>query len=301
MQGYVYVLINPAFPGLLKIGRTTNKPSERAAALSTTGVPDRFVEVHSVLAKDCIDLEVKLHEYFFDKRYADNREFFRITVEDAIEAFHLFSDLWLPRTNDRIEVSLYAYLLSGPILTEDKKDAIQKFRNRDWDSLDGSLDALASLTGTIRIGCLKSEDRLISGSQFSLNVNTIQYLESEEFRDVLTDYYRKLTGRPILKHRMCSGLLHAKSFIVSENFFEGFTNAVASEVFRFPCDTTKICFDQLTFSDEDNLYGALLAYDDLLMRFHDEEHRIIDDSLLAESESKELAAGGVIKAFKGRV
>jgi hypothetical protein len=54
MEGYVYVLINPAFPDLVKIGRTTKDPKIRAAELSATGTPDKFVVAHQILVKDAV-------------------------------------------------------------------------------------------------------------------------------------------------------------------------------------------------------------------------------------------------------
>jgi hypothetical protein len=84
MQGFVYLLLNPAFPKLLKIGRTVNDPHLRANELSTTGTPDKFLLLHSVFTKDCILLEELLHQHFDNKRYNKNREFFEVSVAEAI-------------------------------------------------------------------------------------------------------------------------------------------------------------------------------------------------------------------------
>jgi hypothetical protein len=40
--GSVYVMSNPAMPGLLKVGFTTKEPGDRAEALFTTGIPVPF-------------------------------------------------------------------------------------------------------------------------------------------------------------------------------------------------------------------------------------------------------------------
>ena len=43
-QGFVYILVNPAFPGYIKVGKTTKTPEERAKELSAaTGVPTPFI------------------------------------------------------------------------------------------------------------------------------------------------------------------------------------------------------------------------------------------------------------------
>ena len=62
-QGYVYILISPAFPDLLKIGMTTRTPEERAKELSKgTGVPASFVVAYSELVNNCSLAESLLHE-----------------------------------------------------------------------------------------------------------------------------------------------------------------------------------------------------------------------------------------------
>lgn len=85
MIGYVYIMINTAFPDLIKIGRTIKSSSERASELYTTGTPGKFVVVYDVLVDDCIEVERVMHELIGDKRYSNNREFFHATTKEAIE------------------------------------------------------------------------------------------------------------------------------------------------------------------------------------------------------------------------
>ena len=43
MAGFIYIMSNPAFPNLLKIGKTSKDPtSNRINELNTTGVPYPF-------------------------------------------------------------------------------------------------------------------------------------------------------------------------------------------------------------------------------------------------------------------
>ena len=42
INGYVYILSNPAMPGLLKIGYTERDVQERVKELSNTGIPSPF-------------------------------------------------------------------------------------------------------------------------------------------------------------------------------------------------------------------------------------------------------------------
>lgn len=90
MMGYVYVMVNAALPGLVKIGRTQNPPDERAVDLNTTGVPDRFIVVHQAFSEDCIVHESRVHKHLEAKRYSKNREFFKISVQEAISVIDLF-------------------------------------------------------------------------------------------------------------------------------------------------------------------------------------------------------------------
>ncbi len=93
-QGIVYLLTNKAMPGLVKIGMTTQKEIEqRMKELYTTGVPLPFECQFACKVKksDCAKIEKALHTAFAPQRINENREFFRIQVEQAkviLELFH---------------------------------------------------------------------------------------------------------------------------------------------------------------------------------------------------------------------
>lgn len=83
IPGFIYVLQNPAFPGLLKIGYTTRTPEERAEELSRhTGVPTPYRVVFSEFFEDCQGAERAIHNALAARRW--NKEFFRITVDEAV-------------------------------------------------------------------------------------------------------------------------------------------------------------------------------------------------------------------------
>jgi len=85
--GYVYILINPSMSGMVKIGKTQNDPDERAKELSSaTGIPTPFFVAYSSYFKNCDVAEVFVHTRLEKNRLADNREFFRVSVQQAIEA-----------------------------------------------------------------------------------------------------------------------------------------------------------------------------------------------------------------------
>jgi len=85
-EGYVYILLNPALRGQVKIGRTTNSPEDRAAELSGTGLPHEFVVAYAERVSDCESVERLLHEKFAAVRVNPSREFFRVTVHEAVRA-----------------------------------------------------------------------------------------------------------------------------------------------------------------------------------------------------------------------
>jgi hypothetical protein len=84
--GFVYVMINPAHRDLVKIGGTERDPEQRAMELSSTGVPFEFVVVHSERVSDWSKVERLVHGKLRTARAAPNREFFRVTVREAIAA-----------------------------------------------------------------------------------------------------------------------------------------------------------------------------------------------------------------------
>lgn len=90
MIGYIYVMLNPAFPNLVKIGRTNRNSQERAAELYTTGTPGKFIVLYEALVDDCIAVETLLHQHFSSNRYSESREFFEIPPHLAINTIQEF-------------------------------------------------------------------------------------------------------------------------------------------------------------------------------------------------------------------
>lgn len=92
--GIVYLLTNPYMPGLVKIGMTTQKEiDQRMRELYTTGVPAPFECQFACKVKkgDCAKIEKALHTAFAPQRVNQNREFFRIQIDQAkaiLELFH---------------------------------------------------------------------------------------------------------------------------------------------------------------------------------------------------------------------
>ena len=90
--GYLYVLANSAMPNMIKVGKTTRSPEERAIELSkATGLPTPFIVVYEQLFADCSEAEFFVHAYLEVKGYrvADNREFFNAPVSMVVKAISL--------------------------------------------------------------------------------------------------------------------------------------------------------------------------------------------------------------------
>ena len=104
-EGIVYVLKNPAFPNLVKIGITTrDQVSIRMAELYTTGVPLPFKCVFAGKVDDPKKVESALHHAFTNTRVNPSREFFDIDESQAIAILRLLiSEEVTPIVSDVLE------------------------------------------------------------------------------------------------------------------------------------------------------------------------------------------------------
>lgn len=88
--GIVYLLINEAMPGLVKIGKTTrNNPQVRISELYNTSVPVPFECALAVRVENPSAVEQALHKAFEPKRINPNREFFQIEPEHPAALLNL--------------------------------------------------------------------------------------------------------------------------------------------------------------------------------------------------------------------
>jgi len=81
---FVYILTNDTMPGLVKIGYTKNDPGKRAKQINAaTGVALDFNVEWAYACYNGFDLEQEVHNYLDSFRVNKNREFFRMSVEEA--------------------------------------------------------------------------------------------------------------------------------------------------------------------------------------------------------------------------
>jgi len=71
-------------PGILKIGKTERCPEERISELSSvTAIPTEFVLEYKIHVSNCDIAEKTVHESLCTFRVSNNREFFKIGVNEA--------------------------------------------------------------------------------------------------------------------------------------------------------------------------------------------------------------------------
>lgn len=88
-MNYVYILTNPAMPGLVKVGRTESPVEQRMREIDKTGVPLPFQCFYAAEVQDSTKVERKLHEAFADRRVRVNREFFKVDPSQVQAALEL--------------------------------------------------------------------------------------------------------------------------------------------------------------------------------------------------------------------
>lgn len=89
MDEIIYVLINEAMPGYVKIGMTNNDLEGRIRALDTTSVPLPFECFNAARVVNAREVERRLHDAFLDHRVRSNREFFEAAPERIVSALKL--------------------------------------------------------------------------------------------------------------------------------------------------------------------------------------------------------------------
>ncbi len=90
MNEIIYILINDAMPGYVKIGKTSTSLEQRIRELSSsTSVPLPFTCFYACTVKDASFVEHQLHDAFDNNRINPKREFFKISPERVVSALKL--------------------------------------------------------------------------------------------------------------------------------------------------------------------------------------------------------------------
>jgi hypothetical protein len=105
LAGFIYIMSNPAFPDLLKIGKSKKDPTQdRVSELNQTGVPEPFRVEYYAFVENEDALETLAHIYFSAKRPNKKREFFSI---DCAVAINTIRDLAIRHSLIKFEEVFY--------------------------------------------------------------------------------------------------------------------------------------------------------------------------------------------------
>ena len=117
----VYVLTNPAMPGLIKIGKTQNEDAAtRMAQLYTTGVPFPFNVEFVCRVPNADEVERALHQAFEPQRVNPKREFFQIEPSQAIAILRLL----------HVQDATNEFQAAGPGIEKSETAAAERFSKR---------------------------------------------------------------------------------------------------------------------------------------------------------------------------
>ncbi len=87
-KGFVYILLNPSFIKLVKIGKTQKTSEERAKEIyrqAKTGIPTEFVVAYENEVSNCDLVESLVHQELQKYRLHNDREFFNVPLKQAIK------------------------------------------------------------------------------------------------------------------------------------------------------------------------------------------------------------------------
>lgn len=88
MSEIIYILINEAMPGYVKIGRTVDL-EQRIRSLDNTSLPLPFECFYACTVNDACFVEKQLHDTFLDYRVRSNRVFFTVSPERVVSVLQL--------------------------------------------------------------------------------------------------------------------------------------------------------------------------------------------------------------------
>ena len=171
VEGIVYVLINKAMPGLVKIGKTTREKVElRMNELYSTGVPLPFQCVFAGKVEDVTKVEKAFHTAFGPYRINKNREFFQIEPEQAIALVELMSqEDMTPQITEELDK-----------VDQDSKAAVHNYKpskrpNYDFHEMGIPVDSvLQSVDGEFYCEVISNRRVLFKDEEMSLTKATRQ-------------------------------------------------------------------------------------------------------------------------------
>ena len=125
MSEIVYILTNEAMEGLVKIGRTTTSVEQRIKELDNTSIPLPFQCFYAAEVANSALVEGKLHRIFADKRIRNNREFFRVAVNQVKEAIQLAEIKEVTPRNDVVVDAEDVQALKKAVASEERRSRLR--------------------------------------------------------------------------------------------------------------------------------------------------------------------------------
>lgn len=125
MSEIVYILINEAMEGLVKIGRTTTSVEQRIKELDNTSTPLPFQCFYAGEVANSALVEGKLHRIFADKRIRSNREFFRVAPNQVKEAIQLAELREVTPRNDVVVDAEDVQALKKAVASEERRSKLR--------------------------------------------------------------------------------------------------------------------------------------------------------------------------------
>ena len=130
--GYVYILTNPSFrEDWVKIGKSSHPVDVRSKELDNTAVPlpfEIFATMKTVKYNEAEKLVHRYIERFTNLRIRNNREFFNVQPEEALEIFREVATL----RDDAVIEEVYKTGLTCATETERKREVRKAGENRVW-------------------------------------------------------------------------------------------------------------------------------------------------------------------------
>ena len=164
MIGFIYIMSNPAHPDIQKIGQTFKDPEERRKELSSTGVLEEFELEYRALSEDYESLEREIHKSLSLLRYRKEREFFTISIPEAINKVREIA-------GDRIEGDRVFYV-SPEDLLRSEEERLKKAEK----------DRIAFEARSIQMEKEIKERRLLAAAEAQKKVDRAKFKEAEDIR-----------------------------------------------------------------------------------------------------------------------
>lgn len=207
---YIYALINPAMSGLVKVGKTTRAPEERAKELSSaTGVATPFILAYQRKVADCHAAEAQVHSQLeaLGYRYAKNREFFEAPLDVIVG---IMNDLILDEeTTEPLQNEVVDTLYEDGMRYLNGDETTFANRSKGISLLEKSA-SLGNPMASLMLGCLY----LVEDSEYEDRPQALAYFDEIMRWDNPRCF-------PIIFHSLLEAEMHKEALVCWNRFLEG--------------------------------------------------------------------------------